>query len=306
MQEPKRVLAIVEPDIYPREFVERAAWLAAQNGAVLELLLCDPDVGALSETVFVSNEARDIAAHIRAAQEEMIGELAAPARDRGVEVITGILDKRPVADAIVHFALDRNPLFVVKGTRYHSDAERASLLDTDWRLIRACPCPLWLVKPRPLAERPLIIAAVDPMHRQDEGAVLDHRIVDHAKSLAELSGGEAHLLHVYQPLAGIGAAATRIFKPIRLPVAEISETMEREHREKLAELAAHHGIDERHVRQLPGAARDVLPWVAREENADVIVMGAVARSARSGDVIGSTAERVLDHLPCDVLILRPW
>ncbi|HZD52934.1 MAG TPA: universal stress protein [Woeseiaceae bacterium] len=305
MNAKKIVLGVVEPDIDPRDVVDRAAWIAALNGASLELLLCDADVDALSETAFVSNEAREMAARIRTAQEELVDELAAPARKRAVEVVAGVLDRRPIADAIVHVALDRHPLFVVKGTRYHSEAERASLLDTDWQLIRGCPYPLWLVKPHPLANRPVVIAAVDPMHEGVRMATLDDLLIEHAKALAAAAGGEAHLLHVYQPLTGVGAAATLNFKPIRLSVGDISERMGKEHRENLDALAAKHGIDERHVRQLPGSALDLLPWVAREQKADVFVMGAVAGSARSGGVVGRTVERVLDHLPCDVLILRP-
>ncbi|HLT91883.1 MAG TPA: universal stress protein [Woeseiaceae bacterium] len=305
MNADKRILAVLEPDIVPREVIERATWLAEIEGAGLEILLCDPDVGPLSETLFVSNEAREIAERIREVQRQMLDDFAAPARERGVEVVTGILDRRPLADGIVDVALDRNPLYVVKGTRYHSDAERASLLDTDWHLIRTCPFPLWLVKPRPLAERPHIIAAVDPVHAADEPAELDDRIVERAKALAAASGGEVHLLHAFQPLAGIGAAAALAFKPTPLPAEEISERLEREHRRRLDALAAKHGIEAGRARQLPGSPLELLPWVAREDNADVVVMGVLARSVRSRDVVGSTAERVLDQLPCDVLIVRP-
>ncbi len=305
MNKRSTVLAIVEPDITPREVVDRAEWLAGKTGSTLELLLCDTDVGALSDRIFVSNEARDIAQQIRDAQEEMIGELAQPARDRGIDVTTGVLDKRPAADAIVHVALDRDPRYVVKGTQYHSDAERAILLDTDWQLIRHCPFPLWLVKPRPIAGKPMLIAAVDPMHSDDEQALLDSVIVEHAKAIAACTDGELHLLHAYQPITAVGDAARLNFKPVRLSVEEISKKMEKEHRARLDALAAKHEIEPSRAHQLPGSPLDILPYVARDWTADVVVMGAVARGRNSGNAIGRTAERVLDHLPCDVLILRP-
>lgn len=298
------VLAVVEPDISPREVVDRAARIAELTDSTLELLLCDADVGALGDAIFVSNEARDIAGEIRAAQEEQIETLAAPARTGGIEVTTSILDIRPIADGIVHVALDRSPRYVVKATQYHSDAERAILLDTDWQLIRHCPFPLWLVKPRPLAPAPVIIAAVDPMHSDDEPAHLDDVIIEQAKSITGRSGGDLHLLHVYQPMSGIGAAANRTFKPVRLSLDEISEKMEKEHRARLDELAAKHGIEPRCTHQLPGSPRDLLPYVARDWKADLVVMSALARGRGAGAAIGPTAERVLDHLPCDVLILR--
>lgn len=296
------VLAIVEPDISPDEVVGRAAWLANLAGFTLELLLCDAEVGPLSDMIFVSNEARDIAEQIRAAQEAMLEELAQPARDRGLDVASGILDKRPIADGIVHVALDRKPRYVIKATQYHSDAERAILLDTDWQLIRNCPFPLWLVKPRPIADKPIVIAAVDPMHREDEQARLDDVIIEHGKAIAGLAGGELHLLHAYQPMSGVAAAARLNFKPVRLSVDEITKKMEHEHRARLDVLAAKHGIEPGRTHQLPGSPRDLLPYVARDWKADVVVMGALARGRKS---IGRTAERVLDHLPCDVLILQP-
>jgi universal stress protein E len=299
------VLAIVEPDISPREVVDRGAWLANLTGSTLQLLLCDTDVGPLSDMFFVSNEARDIAEQIRAAQEAMLEELAQPARDRGLDVASGILDKRPIADGIVHVALDRNPRYVVKATQYHSDAERAILLDTDWQLIRNCPFALWLVKPRPITEKPVIIAAVDPMHSEDEQARLDDAIIEHGKAIAGRARGELHLLHAYQPMSGVGAAARLNFKPVRLSVEEISRNMEKEHRARLDALAAKHGIEPGRAHQLPGSPRDLLPYVARDWNADLVVMGALARGRGSAGAIGRTAERVLDHLPCDVLILRP-
>ena len=43
----------------------------------------------------------------------------------------------------------------------------------------------------------------------------------------------------------------------------------------------------------------------RTHKVGLVVMGALARWSLKRAVIGSTAERVLDSLPCDVLIVRP-
>jgi len=44
---------------------------------------------------------------------------------------------------------------------------------------------------------------------------------------------------------------------------------------------------------------------AERVRADIVVMGAVSRSRLQRIFVGNTAERVLDHLPCDVLIVKP-
>ena len=48
-----------------------------------------------------------------------------------------------------------------------------------------------------------------------------------------------------------------------------------------------------------------IPAVARSTHAALVVMGAVSRSGLSRVFIGNTAERVLDALPCDVLVIKP-
>lgn len=305
MSENGKILVIIEPDNHPHKVVDRACWLAELTGSDLHLILCDPDVNALSlGGIFVSNEARDIARHILDAQSEMIDEIAQPARDRGLNVTTKILEERPVADALLQLALDIEPLYVVKGTEYHSVAERAIFVDTDWQLIRTCPYPLWLVKDRELAKKPVIIAAVDPVHSHDKPAELDQMIVEKAQAIGGPAKGDVHLFHTYERIVGIGREATKTFKPIELPVDELSQKIEAEHRKQLDALAAATDIDAKHVHQLPGSTKDLLPSFARTENADVVVMGALARWGLRRMIIGSTAEKVLDHLPCDILIVR--
>ena len=304
MSDSDKILVIIEPDVHPTEVVLRATWLAKLANCDLELLLCDPDIGALREGFFVSNEAKEIAEKIRTAQREIIEELAQPARDAGLNVTTDVLEERPIADGVLHRAVDMNPRYVMKGTQYHSTAERSIFVDTDWQLVRSCPYPLWLVKPHEMREKPVIVAAVDPTHSHDKPAALDHFIVDHAQSLARPTGGEVHLLHTYHRLVGIGREATRTFKPIELPLDELSRKIQAEHRAKLDELAKANDIDEEHTHQLPGDTKELLPTFARTHGADLVVMGALARWGLKRAVLGSTAEKVLDHLPCDILVVR--
>jgi universal stress protein E len=304
MSDKGKILAVIEPDNHPYGVVSRAVWLAQLTGCTLELLLCDPDIGALQHGFFVSNDARDIGEKIRALQKEMIDELAKEARDKGIEVVTDVLEERPIADGVMQRAMDMNPSYVVKGTEYHSVAERSIFVDTDWQLIRTCPFPLWLVKPHEMRDKPVILAAVDPVHSHDKPAALDQIIVDNAKAIATPSDGEIHLLHVYQRIAGIGSEATKTFKPIQLPIDELSKRIQKEHREKLDALAEANGIDAEHTHQLPGSARELLPTFSRSYKTDLVVLGSLARWGLKKMVLGSTAEKVLDHLPCDILIVR--
>ena len=112
------------------------------------------------------------------------------------------------------------------------------------------------------------------------------------------------MMHTYQRLEEIGSRAMWSFKPEKINVREIDENIQAEHRKALDKLAADFDIDRKSVHLLPGRPHEVLPAFARECKASLVVMGALARSALKQRIIGSTAARALDHLPCDVLLVH--
>lgn len=297
------VLAIIELDRFPNDVASRAAWIARRFECDLELVLSDPTATVLRDSFIVSNEAQLIADNIKDAQEKILEELAASTANHNLAITHTILDDRPAADAIIARALEVGPKFVVKGTEHHSPAERARFTYTDWRLIRKLDFPLWLVKPKEWGEKPLIIAAVDPTHADDKKGTLDQVIVDAGKLLADRCDAELQLLHTYERLVEIGRTAMFSFRPVKLPIDELQKNISAMHRKKLDELAEANGIPQRAVHQLPGRTHEILPMYARAQGADLVIMGAVSRKRLRSRVLGSTAERVLDHLPCDVLIV---
>ena len=299
------ILTIIELENYPENVVERAAWLAKLTNSNLELLLCDPTASYLREEFIVSTEVRDLVTDIDQAEQDILARLAKVPREHGIEVTTAISHDRPVEDVIINRAMEISPRFVVKGTHYHTPAERATFSDTDWQLMKRLDYALWFVKPVEWKEHPLIVAAVDPMHQQDEKALLDTRIVAKATSLADACEGRVALLHTYQRLVEIGSRAMWAIKPVRLPVDELDEKIRDEHRQKLDSFASDCGIPAESVHQLPGRAHELLPSFAQSHGANLIVMGALSRSGLKKRYIGNTAARVLDHLPCDILVIPP-
>lgn len=298
------VLAIIELDTFPKEVAKRAAWIAGRYGYDLELMFSDPTLGVLRDSYLVSSQAQEIAENIREAQEQILRDLAEDVAASGLTISTSVTHDRPAADAVVAKAVEIEPKFVVKGTNFHSAADRARFTYTDWRLIRKLTVPLWLVKSQDLKAQPVIVAAVDPTHRHDEEGTLDQVIVDTAKELAGNTDGHLHLLHTYERLVEIGRHAMLTFKPVKLPIEELEQNVRDMHREKLDALARRNGIADDDVHQLPGRTHEILPMFARAQGADIVVMGALQRSALKRRVLGSTAEKVLDHLPCDILIAR--
>ena len=298
------VLALVEPDIHPQAVCERAAWLAALMDCRLELLLCDPEISALHHGWLLSSAAKEIAHNIREAQNDMLDDLARDCRTSGLDVSANIVERRPIFEGIMERIDSLAPRFVVKGTEHHSLAERSMFVDLDWQLIRRCHVPLYLAKEKRVEEEPTLLAAVDPTSEHDKPAALDDLIVQTSQELAAVADGELHLLHTYIRLTEIGAAAKYAVKPVELPIDKLEQSMKEEHRRGLDALAKAHGIDAAFVHQLPGRLREIMPQFCRAHGVDIAVMGGLARWGLKRAIIGTSTERVLDLLPCDVLIVR--
>ena len=80
--------------------------------------------------------------------------------------------------------------------------------------------------------------------------------------------------------------------------------MRDEHRRAVNILAEVCKVPSDAVHVLPGRPHELLPTFALSNKASLVVMGALQRSGIKERIVGSTAARVLDHLPCDVLIVH--
>jgi universal stress protein E len=301
----QRVLVVVDPTASFHPALERGAWLARSAPSVLELFICDyapqlADTRGTRATAVKEARAALVARH-RARLEQLAGPLAA-------EGLTVTVDSRwdyPLHDGIVRKALDFGADFVVKDTHFHSVLKRSIFSNTDWSLIRNCPCPLLLVKPRSPGPRPCFVAAVDPLHERDKPADLDHKILRTAGNLAKSLGGDLHVFHSFDITAALAVSTDSMTMPIALPVREFADAMRTEHTDAVNALCAAHGIAADHVHVHQGGTRELLMTLTEQLGADVVVMGAVSRSGLKGLFLGNTAEDVLDRLHCDLLIVKP-
>ena len=303
MTDKDTLLAILELDCKPDVLITRISWIAKAFDLKIHLALFEPDSGALLGGFAFSGEAEKIRQNIQRTRTEIVEGYADKLRDADIEVSSTVLQTRPLEEGVLEIAASVNPKLIVKSTTYHSFAERSSLVDSDWQLIRNCSYPLWFVKSESMPENPTIVAAVDPSNAHDKPAALDHEIVKSAKAVANVANGDVQLIHVYERLVGIGRAANKAFKPNPLQIKEIDTRIKDEHRSALDQLATTHGLDVENAHQLPGRTHEIIPTFVRTRHTGLVVMGALARWGIKRKIIGSTAERLIDHIACDILIV---
>jgi len=294
----KTILVVVDPTVEEQPAVARAALVAEKASADLELFICDydPEIEAgVVSTVWIDQPAKE---NLMAILRQKLEELAAPLRKKGLNVSVDVAWDHPLDEGIVRKIAATEPWLVFKDTHHHNVLKRTVLSNTDWHLIRQCPAPLYLVKPQDLPADRRVYAAVDPVHEHDKPASLDHAIVGIAQELAGYLGGELHVVHTY-------AVPSSLVALEGVPAANIFESIETEHRDALTQFIGAYSLPEGNAHFLEGLPQEKLPELTAEENAALIVMGAVSRRGLDRIFIGSTAERVLDRLDCDLLIVKP-
>ena len=298
------ILVVVDPLVKEQPAIAKTARLAKSLGASVELLICDTKSSHEAHTEGqlppISN------ARLTDNLDSLLDQLARPMRDAGIDVSTEVISGDPLHEMIISWLRNSPADLVVKDTHHHSFARRVFTTNTDWQLIRECPVPLLLTKPKPWAELPVLLAAVDPGHRNDPSAMLDRRILDEAVCIGRALHGQIHAMHAYLPITVVAAAAAAAVggtAPVMSTAQELTAETDLQ-RSRLKALAEEFAIPDGNLHIDPAAASEYLPRMALECCADIVVMGTNSRSTLERLVIGSTAERVLEPLPCDALLVK--
>jgi universal stress protein E len=299
----KRILvAIADCQDRKSAALAKAAAIATRTGATLTLFHSLYNAEIAGEGLLGPDTLeRDIEAAVRA-RKEMLGRLAAPLERDGLQLRVRVRWDYPVHESIVREVLRGKSDLVVAESHRHTRLARVVLSNTDWQLIRLCPCPVLFVKTARPYERARILAAVDPMHAHAKPAALDAEILAMAQGLAQAFNGRLHAAHVYQFATPFTSGV--LMEPVPLPVSVSARQLERVRREFEA-IVGKYGLPARRRHLRAGSAALELPAIAQRIGAGVVVMGAISRSGLKRLFVGHTAERVIDRLACDVLVLKP-
>jgi universal stress protein E len=300
------ILVVVDPTREDQPALARAAGYARRRGAPLVLVAAVYDP-------YLAGEDRYPGIELEKQRQALVGHHltrlrahAKPLARSGLRVTCRAVFDQPLHEAIVREVLRHQPAMVVKDTHRHGALSRLFLTNTDWHLIRDCPATLWLVKPGEPSPYASVVAAVDPLHGHDKPGSLDRAIISQAQELGVLYGERVHVLHAYNPaIPGLSAPMPGIeAMPAAVPPALV-EQLRIDHARALDTLAADVGLPEGQVHLRAGDPATVVVEAARELDAAIVVMGAVARSRLKRAFIGSTAERALEDIPCDIVVLKP-
>lgn len=235
----------------------------------------------------------------RAHEEKELARSIAPLLDEGAPIETRLAVGEPWRE--IQAEAEALPAdLVVMGTHGRSGFQHLLLGSVTEKVLRRAPCPVLTIGATETASscRPLfrrILCATD-LTAASEGAV------DLALSFAEENLARVTLLHVVEGL--LGEAGPEIYRPVP-EIAPFRNALVHQAMERLDRAAqARRGFCELRAQVETGKAWRTILKAAQEMYADLIVVGAHVQGGFGRRLLGSTADQVVRHAFCPVLVVR--
>jgi len=316
MQRFKNILAVVEITQSSSLALERAVSLAESNQASLTVISVVPQLSPATVEPEAGSLATEFQKYAVDEQHKKLEALVSPFRKQ-LEIKLKILVGTPFLEIVKEVLRNERDLVIKM-------AEDLDWLDrwfgsNDMHLLRKCPCPVWLIKSHGTQKYKRILAAVDvdddhsPEVLEAEKA-LNRQILEMASSMALADSADLHIVHVWDAIDEDLFSAFSMEHVDEDKIKGYVEANRRRHTGNLNSLISYvvrEGMGgalkylkpQKHL--LRGSARKEIPLLAKDINADLIVMGTVARTGISGFFIGNTAEMILNQINCSVLAIKP-
>lgn len=278
------------------EAVKRAISLASHLKAELTFFTV-LDVSAHTQEL-LQDDFEHISNTVEDAAQTELAKLIERAKKENVAAKSKITFGSPWIETVKQVQRGNHDLCIV-GTRDHSAASRFLFGSTGSKLLRNCPCPVWVTKPDPdLSDLNILI----PSDFSD----VSQLALEIAVNADPMVDTKIHLLHANDEKVDNRMWLTGLSeeKIVEFRQQKKGETLQALNNQ-LAQTdyrTLKHGV-KLHVKD--GPADVVILDAIKEFEIDLLIMGTIARSGITGMLIGNTAERLLPHVSCSVLALKP-
>ena len=287
-------LIAAEVSLETEGLVAQAMELATENSSQLTFCaVVDIDPHALA---YLEEEDPNALVNLATQAEEVLLGLVQAARSQGIITVaaTHAFGKSWV-ELIKQVLRGRHDLLMV-GTRKLSGMQRLLMGSTALKLMRNCPCPVWITKPHVTNPVSRVLVA-------DDISAVGARLVRIGAVVAKARGAELHVLHAleypWDPDTTVTDPKQTAFRQKSVAHAE-------------AELARHLACPEAqslakppHVVIREDLAENAILHDIEQQHIDLLVMATIARSGLAGFLMGNTAERLMPQIGCSVLAIKP-
>jgi universal stress protein E len=310
MQSIKKILVCLDPKQDQQPALKKAIYLAKLYQADIELFLVVYSRGLIGNHFFNSEQFEAAKTGYVNSQKRWVDSYLSSVTDAGLQCKVEVVWHKPLYEAIIKKAIESDVHLIVKSTHHHPTINKVFFTPNDWQLLKSSPIPLLLTKANSNSEYKNVMAAIDPHQAHGKPKALDPLITTSAVSLAKSVNAECHVTHCHEPISyqlwsDIGMGMGVGMGPADFTMGEENYT---EYLEQI-KLSQKKSFDEvvqgvdiksenQHLRE--GYPETLLPELVDELSIDCLVLGSTYHSG----LVGSTAEKILDQVDCDILSVQ--
>ncbi|WP_028025550.1 universal stress protein UspE [Enterovibrio calviensis] len=296
------LLVAIDPDHEEQPALSRALDIARKSSAdvKLTLFLAIYDFSYEMTSMLSAEERQAMRSGVLRQREEWVASLVTNHETQGIEVTPHVVWHNRPYESMIARVFDSHHDLLVKATHEHDKLGSVIFTPTDWHLLRKCPCPVLLVKEHGWPENGKILTAVNVSSENETHIPLNDKLIEESNAMSKLLHAEVNLVNAYP--------ATPVNVTIELPEfdpASYTDAVRGHHLLEMKALRQKHGIDEQQTYCQEGLPEDVIPAVAKQLDAELVILGTTGRVGLSAIFIGNTAEHTIDQLNCDVLAIKP-
>lgn len=300
----KNILFVADPDADNSRALKQALTLCHNNQARLTVVSVVPELLIPGRPMLN----RKIVEERKAWLSELITLIGKVNVTISIDILTG----KPFI-AIISRVLAHKHDLIIKPAHKEPGLVRHLFDVSDKKLLRKCPCPVWLIKSAEQHGKLEFVVALDYEPDNPENEPLNRQLLEMAASLSMSEFAEWHIVHAWQ-LEHEGILRSPRMGLTREDVDNMVKQEEQQRQQALSKMieacCASHGAAAQAflmptLHLVQGDARTVVPEFLNDLGAELIIMGTVARTGMPGLLIGNTAEAILDQLDCSILAVKP-
>lgn len=270
------------------EAIERALWLAKEHSARLRFFYA-LDVSAATQRLIEESQGGNQTVLDQA--KHVLGGLVERARSENVDADLEVRFGKSWLEMIRLVMCDGQDL-VVAGTRHLGKVRGFLMGSTGIKLLRLCPCPVWITQPRKDKEIKSVLVA----HcLQTVGDLA----MEYGCAMAELHGAQLHVVH--------SLAFPELYSGLPTVVSAAKAAAYRSEAQQhiTSQLKKFTFAQQPKIHILSDPPELAVMQFIEKCDIELLVMGTIARTGIAGFFTGNTAERLLPRIPCSVLAVKP-
>jgi|GEM_PF-872124 len=307
MQAINKILVCLDPNNDEQPALDRAIYLAKAYDASLELLLVVYNRALLTNLFFNKDELEAAKQGYINSQKRWVESYLTDSQDAQIKRSYEVVWHKPLYEAVIQQAEKIGADLVIKSTHHHPTINKVFFTPNDWQLLKSCPVPLILAKSGTQAAYNKILAAIDPTHSHGKPEILDSIIVKSGLDTAAKLGADCHVTHCYAPIeyqlwSDIGMGMGVGMGPTDFTMGENNYTdyvneLKEGLQKQFDDVVNPFNLEPNALHLAEGYPEKLLPELVDELNVDLLVLGTVYHSG----LVGSTAEKILDLVNCDIM-----